>query len=144
MIVFDLECENGHTFEGWFEDRADMEKQQEQQLLTCPVCETSAVSQKLSPVSVKISSNVEKGPAVNSGTLKELQAFGRRVTEFVEKNFEDVGADFTREALKMHYGAAESKNIRGTTTAEEDKVLEKEGIPVVKLPMYKDPKEDLN
>ena len=29
MIVFDLECIHGHTFEGWFDDKQDLETQQE-------------------------------------------------------------------------------------------------------------------
>ncbi|MFU8768918.1 MAG: DUF1178 family protein, partial [Desulfotignum sp.] len=28
MIVFDLECMNGHAFEGWFQDKQDMDTQQ--------------------------------------------------------------------------------------------------------------------
>ncbi len=44
----------------------------------------------------------------------------------------------------MHYGAEEYKNIRGTTTKEEDKVLAKEGIPVLRVPVAKNPKDDLN
>ncbi|MCK5312262.1 MAG: DUF1178 family protein, partial [Desulfobacteraceae bacterium] len=48
------------------------------------------------------------------------------------------------EALKMHYDASEPRNIRGTTTKDEDKLLEKEGIPTIKVPLLKDPKEDMN
>jgi hypothetical protein len=38
----------------------------------------------------------------------------------------------------------EYRNIRGTTTKEEDKVLEKEGVPVFKVPMVKKGSDDLN
>jgi hypothetical protein len=44
----------------------------------------------------------------------------------------------------MHYGAEEYRSIRGTTTAEEDKVLQKEGVPVFKVPLAKKPGDDLN
>jgi len=67
-----------------------------------------------------------------------------KVAEYVEKNYEDVGSGFTKQALKMHYGAQEYRNIRGTTTKEEDKVLAKEGIPVLRVPVAKKPKDDLN
>jgi hypothetical protein len=53
----------------------------------------------------------------------------------LEKNFEDVGANFSREALKMHYGVSEKRNIKGTSTKAEEEVLEKEGIKFFKVPV---------
>ncbi len=145
MIVFDLECLNGHTFEGWFEDKKDLDNQQEQGILQCPVCETTSVEQKLSLISIKTSSapsnQARQAQLANQEVLAE---FTEKVTEYVEKNFEDVGTSFTKEALKMHYGATEHRNIRGTTTKEEEKVLTKEGVPVVKIPITKKEDEDLN
>lgn len=44
----------------------------------------------------------------------------------------------------MHYGAKEYRAIRGVTTKEEDKVLDKEGVPVLKVPVIKKENEDLN
>ena len=38
MIAYDLQCVNGHTFEGWFEDRKAYLDQQRKDLITCPVC----------------------------------------------------------------------------------------------------------
>lgn len=143
MIVFDLECLNGHTFEGWFEDKQDLDAQQEQGLLTCPVCETTSVVQKLHPIAIKKSSGMvnQKALKANHAAMAELT---EKVAEYVEKNYEDVGASFSKEALKMHYGVEEYRNIRGTTTREEDKVLEKEGVPVFKVPVNKKSKENLN
>ncbi len=141
MIVFDLECVNGHTFEGWFEDGATFETQQEQGLISCPVCETSSVAQKLSAVAVKTSSPSTSAVRAKQDALAEL---GARLTEYVDKNFENVGSDFATEALKMHYGGGDQRNIRGTTTKEEDKTLNKEGIPVFKLPLPAKPEEELN
>ncbi|MCK4767191.1 MAG: DUF1178 family protein [Desulfobacula sp.] len=143
MIVFDLECLNGHTFEGWFEGREDIEKQQEQGILTCPVCETTSVVRKIHPIAIKKSSNniTQRALQTSQEAIAELT---EKVAEYVEKNYEDVGTSFTKEALKMHYGAEEHRNIRGTTTKEEDKVLTKEGIPVFRVPVTKNPKDDLN
>ena len=53
----------------------------------------------------------------------------------MEKNFDDVGCDFAKEALKMHYGVTEAKNIRGFSTKEEENTLKKEGIQFFKIPM---------
>ena len=143
MIVFDLQCINDHTFEGWFEDKKDLEKQQEQGILACPVCETSSVVQKIHPIAIRKSSsaNTKKALLASQEVMAELT---EKVAEYVEKNYEDVGSSFSTEALKMHYGAQEYRNIKGITTKEEDKVLKKEGVPVVKVPVIKKPEDDLN
>ena len=143
MIVFDLECLNGHTFEGWFDDKEDLEKQQEQGILACPVCETTSVVQKIHPIAIKRSSNnmAQRALQASQEAMTELT---EKVAEYVEKNFENVGPDFTKQALKMHYGAKDYRNIKGTTTKEEDKVLAKEGVPVFKIPGTKKSKDDLN
>ncbi len=143
MIVFDLECLNGHTFEGWFEDKDDLEKQQEQGILTCPVCGSASVVQKLHPIAIKKSSHSITQNALQA-RQEAMDELNDKVAEYVEKNFEDVGNNFTKQALKMHYGTEEYRNIKGTTTKEEDKVLEKEGVPVFKIPGTKNPNEDLN
>ncbi|MCK5683614.1 DUF1178 family protein, partial [bacterium] len=116
---------------------------QEQGILTCPVCDTTSVIQKLHPIAIK--------KASSNTTNKRLQAsqeamteLTERVAEYVEKNFEDVGTDFTKQALKMHYGAEDYQNIRGSTTKEDDKILAKEGVPVLKVPIIKKQKDDLN
>ncbi|SLM31641.1 conserved hypothetical protein [Desulfamplus magnetovallimortis] len=144
MIVFDLECVNGHSFEGWFDDSEDFEQQQNQGLLTCPMCETYAVARKLSPVAVKTSSSA----SFDGNAPQDLMAaIADKITTFVENNFENVGSNFAKEALKIHYGASDARNIRGTTTAEEDAVLKKEGVPVVRIGSRRDnhtDKDDLN
>ena len=140
MIVFDLECINGHTFEGWFDDSSEFEHQYQQGLVSCPVCDTTSVQQKLSAVAVRTSSQ-----ATSIQNQQDVMArINDKLTHYVEKNFENVGTSFTREALKIHYGSLSPKNIRGTTTPEEDKLLDKEGIPVIKFSLPEKDKEELN
>ncbi len=150
MIVFDLECINGHAFEGWFEDKEDLERQMEQAILQCPVCETTSIIKKVHPISIRTSSSSSLSCQQDSSmnAMPEGQAMMEQMlcnlSKHLEKNFEDVGTSFADQALKMHYGVCEHKNIRGTTTREEEKMLRKEGIPMFKMPMFKNPKEDLN
>lgn len=146
MIVFDLECLNGHTFEGWFDDRADLENQQEKGILQCPVCDTYSVEHKLSPIAIRTSCAAPSRQAQQAlqANQEAFAEFTEKVSQFVEKNYENVGGSFAKEALKMHYGASEHRNIRGTTTQEEEKNLEKEGVPVFKVPVAKKENEDLN
>jgi len=50
MIVYDLACECGYIFEGWFQDRDDFVAQQEAGLLNCPDCGGNTIRKILSPV----------------------------------------------------------------------------------------------
>lgn len=131
MIVFDLQCGTGHHFEGWFDDGDDYESQLRNNLIACPVCNDVNVSRLPSAFAIKSApSSPEKADAAT-----HLEALRRSVDEYLEKNFDDVGCNFTNEALKIHYGVSEKKNIRGTSTKEEEKLLEKEGIPFFKVPL---------
>ena len=147
MIVFDLECINGHTFEGWFDDREDLDRQMAQGLLQCPFCETFSVVPKLSAVAIRTSSSSSMSANGHQALQAAQDAFAEmteKVADFVEKNYENVGASFAKEALKMHYGASEFRNIRGTTTKEEESLLKKEGVPVLKVPVRNTGNDDLN
>ncbi|NJM32081.1 MAG: DUF1178 family protein [Limnobacter sp.] len=43
IIIYDLECEFAHRFEGWFQSRQDFNNQRDSKLLTCPQCGTPGV-----------------------------------------------------------------------------------------------------
>jgi hypothetical protein len=133
MIVFDLECSKGHTFEGWFDSLDSFEDQSSRGLVTCPNCEDTRVKKVLSPVAVKKSTSVGRLPQSHI----DYKRLAREVVEYVRENFEDVGANFTSEALKMHYGATEKRNIRGAATEEQEKTLKEEGVEFFKLPVPK-------
>ena len=131
MIVYDLQCANGHTFEGWFEDRNAYEHQGRKKLIVCPICSDTSVVAVPSTFSIKAdttSSEKESDRAAD-------RALVEKTLEFLEKNFEDVGANFAPEALKMHYDVTEKRNIRGTTTEAEEETLKNEGIKFFKLPI---------
>ncbi len=53
MIVFDLQCDKGHAFEGWFEDSQAFNKQKKKGLITCPSCNSTAVSKLPSTFAIK-------------------------------------------------------------------------------------------
>ena len=131
MIAYDLQCANGHNFEGWFEDHKAYETQEKQGLISCPVCHEASVSRVPSTFAIKST------PALKNRTEKpvDLEKIGKKVVDFVEKNFDDVGSDFAKEALKIHYGVTEARNIRGFSTKEEEKTLKKEGVQFFKIPV---------
>jgi hypothetical protein len=133
MIAYDLQCGNGHCFEGWFEDASAFAEQREKGLIACPACNDTSITRVPSTFAIKASQGF-KPKASDPSEERLLETFSRQLTEFVEKNFDNVGCDFAKEALKIHYGAAEPRNIRGVSTQEEEKLLKQEGIKFFKLP----------
>ncbi len=133
MIAFDLQCANGHTFEGWFEDADAYEKQRKEGLINCPVCNDVSIARIPSTFAIKNASASPVGEIPDHQVA--LMALNQKISEYVEKNFDDVGTDFASEALKIHYGVAEPRNIRGVSSEAEEKTLRKEGVEFFKIPL---------
>ncbi|AOY57368.1 DUF1178 family protein [Desulfococcus multivorans] len=142
MIVYDLQCSRGHLFEGWFKDSLSYEKQMEEALVSCPICKDRVVTKVPSTFAVKPSRSTHK-PAASG---EETERLGRQLMDFVDRNFEDVGCDFAKEALKIHYGAVKPRNIRGSSTSDEERTLKEEGVRFFKFPLdsSRDPSSDLD
>jgi hypothetical protein len=133
MIAYDLKCSNHHQFEGWFEDRKAYLGQKKKGLIACPICDDTAVSRIPSTFAIKASS--PPVPAKAPPADDQLAQLGKKIVDYVTENFDDVGSDFANEALKIHYGAVEPRNIRGVSTQAEEKMLKEEGVDYVKFPM---------
>lgn len=136
MKIFDLQCANGHTFEGWFDDKDAFETQKASGYVECPVCESRDVV--MIPSTFAIPKATVKAKQETSRSLA-VGDIGQKIAEFVESNFDDVGTEFTKEALKIHYGVSKPRNIRGISSPEEEKLLEKEGVPLFKVPLAEKP-----
>ena len=163
MKVLDLQCSQGHRFEGWFGSQSDYDAQRARGLVTCPVCNDSEIVKKLSAPRLNLGHAVAADPApakptaaagveVQSsndamslpapslapsdvGSVQQLQAAMLRMVRHVMAHTEDVGPQFAEEARKMHYGEKEERSIRGQATREETEALIEEGIEVVPLPV---------
>jgi hypothetical protein len=150
MIVFDLECERGHTFEGWFGSSDDFESQHGRGLVQCPMCETQNVSKKLSAPRINLgaqapaSSNTVATTPTQVTTklspeaaqnMQKMQELWVEMAKQVVANTEDVGSSFAEEARKIHYKEAPDRNIRGVTPADEASALREEGIDVHAFPL---------
>jgi len=135
MIVFDLRCDNGHNFEGWFEDGQVFEDQKNKGLIACPVCNDISISKVPSTFAIKSSQPVNHSIGEDANQNVNPSEIASKIFDFVEKNFEDVGINFTREALKIHYNVSEPRNIRGISTKEDEKILQDEGVKFLKFPI---------
>ncbi len=134
MIAYDLQCSNGHMFEGWFDDLEAFEDQKKRELIGCPVCSDTSVMVVPSAFAIKTGSSQPHLPNMD---MPENNVTVDKIIDFVEKNFEDVGPKFAGEALKIHYGVSEERNIRGTSTNADEEMLDKEGIKFFKIPLPK-------
>ncbi len=126
MKIFDLQCAAGHSFEGWFEDLEELERQIAEGLVSCPACGLEDVRRVPSSFAIKGKSS-EVDPQAASRIVG--QAFMR----YLHENFDDVGPQFATEALKIHYGVSEPRDIRGVSTPDEEKMLAEEGIDFFKV-----------
>ena len=144
MIVFDLICSQGHKFECWFKDHRTYDEQKAFGLIHCPVCSDHRVEKAISSFAIKKYGD-KRQETENQKEEKKEEKIGPQqvrqalqvITEYVNKNFEDVGLDFAREALKIHWGDTKPRKIKGVALPEEEKILEEEGVPFVKIPVLK-------
>ncbi len=164
MIVFDLSCENGHRFEGWFGSSEDFATQTKRGLVACPQCDSLDVGKAPMAPSVPrkgnqqaVSTRQYATPAESEGNEGKVMANGPMPAE-VHKALEKlaqaqakalkkskwVGKDFAETSRAMHYGERDNEAIHGEASLDEARQLIDEGIEVAPLPFPIAPPEDLN
>ena len=145
MIVFDLQCEAGHRFEGWFGSAEDFGGQKSRGLLSCPRCGNDEIARVPSATRFNTGSGDAGGgeqpepaaaqtPPTNHPVARG-QALYAKVLDEILKRSEDVGRAFPAEARRIHYEEAPARSIRGIASQEEHEELVEEGIPVARLPI---------
>ena len=150
MKVFNLRCNLGHGFEGWFASEDDHAQQVERGLLSCPMCGDTQVLRVPSAPRLNLSPGQrEAEPAPPSGEAaapsgspshaaeQRQQARWLQAVQQVLANTDDVGDRFPEEARRMHHGEIEARGIRGAATPEQREALREEGIEVHALPVPK-------
>lgn len=139
MIRYALTCEHAHAFEGWFSGSADFDSQIERGLISCPVCNSLAVSKTLMAPSVSTGRKKEAMRTLAMDTAqKEVLTKIRQAVASIRANADDVGDKFPEEARKIHYGEAQERGIIGQASLEDAKALIEEGIEVAPLPLLPD------
>jgi hypothetical protein len=156
MIVFDLCCDAGHRFEGWFGSSDDYAGQQARGLVACPACGSSAIDK--APMAPAVPRKGNRLPAAPmQPAVKQPMANGPMPPEVAEalsrlaeaqaralQNSKWVGDAFAEQTRAMHYGEQDPETIHGQASLEEAKALFDEGIPVAPLPFPVAPPEELN
>lgn len=139
MIRYELSCDNGHAFEGWFGSADDFDRQQQRALVSCPTCGSTHVAKRLMAPSVSTARKKERRQelVVQAGQ-KEMMNKIREIVSAIRANSEDVGERFPEEARKIHYGETEKRGLIGRASAEEVRELLEEGVEVAPLPVLPD------
>ena len=154
MIVYDLSCDSGHRFEGWFGSSDDYAEQRGLGLVSCPQCGSGAVDKAPMAPAVPRKGNrlpvapVQGKQAMTRGPMPpEVAAALQHLAEAQARALKDsrwVGDRFAEQSRAMHYGERPPETIHGQATPEEAAALFEEGVPVASLPFPVAPPEDIN
>lgn len=140
MIYYDLICDQGHAFDGWFRNSAAYDEQADRELVACTQCGSANIEKQMMAPGIPTKSNRKSDSASKmvaapaDPRLAELMNMMREMRRHVEENAEYVGDRFADEARKIHYEESDQRGIYGQTTADEAKALVEEGITVHALP----------
>ncbi len=137
MKVFDLTCDHGHRFEGWFASAEQFASQCDASTVRCPTCDSADVRREPSAVRLNLGGD---GPAVDASPRASVRAASQEADAMARlrkliAHTEDVGARFAEEARRIHYEETPPRPIRGTATDRERRALHDEGIDTVSLPI---------
>lgn len=140
MIRYDLICDKGHQFDGWFRDSAAFDEQAGHGLVACTACGSAKVEKQIMAPGIPVKANrrSEAPIRMTAGPIdpraQMLMTMMRELRKTVEENAEYVGDRFAEEARRIHYAEAEKRGIYGEATADDATALIEEGIEVHPLP----------
>ena len=133
MIKYNLICHNNHEFESWFSNSSEFDKLKKKKLLECIFCSSKKINKSIMAPMI---SGLKKNSEINE--LNESSQNDKnkllKLRKFVENNFEYVGKNFSKKVREVYYDKKSKKTIYGTTTQEERKELEEEGIDLFSIP----------
>tara|TARA_Y200000002_G_C22575067_1_gene618329 strand:+ start:592 stop:1014 length:423 start_codon:yes stop_codon:yes gene_type:complete len=134
MIKYNLLCSNKHEFESWFSNSAEFDKLKKKELLECIYCSSKKINKSImAPRVTNMKNKQEQNDQINKN-LKDEKNHLLKLRDYIEKNFDYVGEDFSKKVREVYYDKKSKKAIYGTTTADERKELEEEGIDLLSIP----------
>ena len=132
MIKYILRCKNIHEFESWFSDSNEFDKLKKKNLISCIICGSQDIEKSI--MSPRIINNSNNKNQLEEKKYSRIKKDLSKLRQFIETNFENVGDKFHSRVRSVYYDKKKNKNIYGTTTEEERKDLEEEGIPISTVP----------
>ncbi|MCC7283691.1 MAG: DUF1178 family protein, partial [Acetobacteraceae bacterium] len=152
MIHYQLRCDDGHGFDGWFKDSAAFEKLARRGLVECPSCGGTSVSRALMTPAIGAAARQKGRPAPLAAPLAaplpappsvvpdqaalpsstavagaripaEMMAKLQRMRAEIEARCDYVGKEFAAEARRIAAGESDRTGIYGEATREEAEAL---------------------
>tara|TARA_B100001057_G_scaffold477303_1_gene546343 strand:+ start:785 stop:1207 length:423 start_codon:yes stop_codon:yes gene_type:complete len=134
MIKYNLKCHKGHEFESWFSDSKEFDNLKKKKLLECIFCLSKKIDKSImSPMLSGTKENNNQIKILNENFQNEKNKL-LKLRKFIENNFEYVGENFSKKVREVYYDKSHKKTIYGTTTQDERKELEDEGIDLFSIP----------
>ena len=135
MIKYNLKCNNDHEFESWFSDSKEFERLKTRKLLECIYCNSKKIKKSIMAPMISVSKNNNANKfQINEKILQKQRNKLIKLRNFIEKNFEYVGEDFSKKVREIYYDKKNKKTIYGIITPEERKDLKEEGIDLLSIP----------
>lgn len=140
MIRFALVCDNGHEFESWFASNESYDFQIDNSLVACPHCNGLKINKAVMAPAVARKDRAKAAPPKQNVALlgagdRELRAMAHDLHTKIVAATVDVGADFPKEARRIHDGEAPERPIRGQASLEEASALLEEGVSILPMPI---------
>jgi hypothetical protein len=153
MILYELNCDQQHSFEVWFKDGATCDRQLKRKTVECPTCGSVQVAKALmaprvgkkgnareitpiAPIAPPVAPSAPAPMSANKPAVMpaELRQALLDVRKQIEANCDYVGDKFADEARKIHEGETEARGIYGEATDAEHEELIEDGIEVARVP----------
>ena len=134
MIKYNLKCSNNHEFESWFADSFEFEKLKKKNLLECIYCSSKKIKKSIMAPRLSVTKNDKQNIEKIDKVFKSRKDNLVRIRNYIEKNFEFVGKNFSKKVREVYYDKKNDKKIYGTTTSKERKELTDEGIDLISIP----------
>ena len=136
MIKYTLKCQDGHSFDSWFQSASAFDALKGSGHLSCAVCGSPQVEKAMMAPRVSTADKPSAPPAkpkLSAPASPAEQALAE-LKSYVEKNSDYVGTNFATEARAIHTGDAPQRPIWGETRGDEAKRLIEDGVPIAPLP----------
>ncbi|WP_118135988.1 DUF1178 family protein [Oceanicella sp. SM1341] len=136
MIRYALRCSDGHVFDSWFQSSEAYETLRAAGHLSCAVCGSSKVEKSI--MAPRVSTEPAPEPKAPerplSAPASPAEQMIAELRRRVERDADNVGRDFAREARRIHEGEAPRRAIYGEASGEEARALIEDEIPITPLP----------
>lgn len=163
MIHYQLRCDKGHEFEGWFNSSSTFDAQVKRRLVSCSRCGSQDVEKAIMAPSVartdrprsrrkRVEEAATDGvpvaaaqappmpPTLINGEQRQLIEKMRELRAKVLASSEYVGPNFAAEARKIHSDEAPARSIHGEASPAEVEALHEEGVEVYPVPVLPEDK----